>query len=162
MLLGIVSDTHGQAVRLRTAVSLFERLGVDQIVHCGDVGGIRVFDELVGRRCRFVWGNTDVIEPALIAYLRTAGLPIPAAIPLRIETDGKVILVFHGHEAQFREVLAQGSGDYILHGHTHVARDERVGGIRVINPGALHRAAQYTVATLDTLSDAVAFHDIAR
>jgi predicted phosphodiesterase len=44
-----------------------------------------------------------------------------------------------------------------LHGHTHVARDERLGPLRVINPGALQRAAVHTVATLDLRTDQVGF-----
>jgi predicted phosphodiesterase len=45
----------------------------------------------------------------------------------------------------------------LLQGHTHVRADERVGTVRVINPGALHRAAQKTVATLDTETGEVKF-----
>jgi predicted phosphodiesterase len=41
----------------------------------------------------------------------------------------------------------------VLHGHTHEIRDERVGLTRVINPGALHRAARYTAAVLEPASD---------
>ena len=35
--------------------------------------------------------------------------------------------------------------------------DERVGTVRVINPGALFRAKERTVALLDTAADAVRF-----
>jgi hypothetical protein len=51
-----------------------------------------------------------------------------------------------------RSALAQGV-DYLCHGHTHVVRDERIGQTRVINPGALFRAARYTVALLDMAAD---------
>ncbi|RLS46748.1 MAG: metallophosphoesterase, partial [Planctomycetota bacterium] len=47
--------------------------------------------------------------------------------------------------------------DYLLHGHTHVCRDERHGATRIINPGALHRASEFTVALLDTDSDELQF-----
>jgi predicted phosphodiesterase len=43
--------------------------------------------------------------------------------------------------------------DYLLQGHTHVRLDECVGRTRIINPGALHRAAVKTVVTLDTRAD---------
>ena len=74
--------------------------------------------------------------------------------------SGKSIQVFHGHEPEFRRALRNPRADYILHGHTHVPRDERIGGARVINPGALHRARTYTVATLDLDRDALRFHEI--
>ena len=38
-------------------------------------------------------------------------------------------------------------------GHTHLPRDERIQGTRVLNPGALHAAQRYTVGLLDTTAD---------
>ena len=141
-------------------MELFDRLGVEMIVHCGDVGDVGVFDELAGRECRFVWGNMDEPGPGVEAYLASLGIPAPSVGGLTLEIDGKRILVFHGHEAAFRAAVAAASADYILHGHTHQPRDERVGRTRVINPGALHRTAARTVATLDTATDELRFHPI--
>ena len=50
----------------------------------------------------------------------------------------------------------------MVHGHTHVRRDERIGvgggkTVRVINPGALQRAREKSVAVLDTERDEVRF-----
>ena len=45
--------------------------------------------------------------------------------------------------------------DWLLHGHTHQVRDERIGRTRIINPGALQRARRYTVGLLDTESDSL-------
>ena len=160
MLIGIMSDSHGRHERVRTALALFDRLGVEHVIHCGDVGGIKVLDEMVGRPCRFVWGNMDDDEPGVSAYLQTIGLPKPGLPPTRLDLGGKTIAVFHGHEPEYRKALLNPTTDYILHGHTHVASDERVGAARVINPGALQRAAQYTVATLDLATDTVEFHEI--
>jgi predicted phosphodiesterase len=47
-----------------------------------------------------------------------------------------------------------GRYDYLFHGHTHVQDSNTIGSTRVINPGALSKAARYTFATLD-LPDAV-------
>jgi hypothetical protein len=38
-----------------------------------------------------------------------------------------------------------------------VRRDERVGKTRLINPGALHRTPQRSVAVLDTATDGLHF-----
>lgn len=159
MLIGILSDSHGRAMIVRRAVALFDRLGVEHIVHCGDVGGMEVFDELVGRPCTFVWGNTDVPDAGLLAYLATTGLSVPDEAPLRITLAGKRFAVFHGHEAGF-DRAAELEVDYVLHGHTHVPRDNRLGGKRIINPGALHRAKIKTVATLAPATDTLAFHSL--
>ncbi|MBN1512169.1 MAG: YfcE family phosphodiesterase [Phycisphaerae bacterium] len=158
MLIGILSDSHGRHLTVRRAVGLFDRLGVDLIVHCGDIGDESVLDELAGHPCRFVWGNMDQPGRGVDAYLGSTGIPVPNGNP--IEADGKTILIFHGHERAFHKAVSDEAADYILHGHTHQKRDERIGRCRVINPGALHRATPKSVATLDTATDTVVFYDI--
>ena len=160
MLIGILSDSHGQFLAVRQAMRLFDTLGVARVVHCGDIGGVEVFDELVGRPCIFVWGNMDLPDSGLFAYLRTVGIQPPDAVPFRVSLDDKTFAVFHGHEHGFNRAISRLEVDYILHGHTHVARDDRRGRTRIINPGALHRARRATVATLDTAEDELAFHNL--
>lgn len=160
MLVGICSDTHGQATAMRRAVATFDRLGVERIVHCGDVGGQLVFDELVGRQVRFVWGNTDRPGPGLLAYLQTVGLTVPSSVPLMLEWAGRNVAVFHGHEPGFPVATQTLKADYLFCGHTHLQRDERIGGLRIVNPGALHRARPRTVATLDLAADELTFHEV--
>ena len=160
MLIGICSDTHGDGSTMRRALELFDRAGVERIIHCGDVGGQAVFDELVGRPAHFVWGNMDRPGAALRTYLETVGIPVPEAVPLRLDWSGRRIAVFHGHERGFARAPATLAVDYILHGHTHVARDERMGSIRVINPGGLRRARVKTVATLNLATDELSFHEV--
>jgi len=160
MLVGILSDSHGRSLLVRKALALFDSLGASYVIHCGDVGGEPVFDELVGRACTFVWGNCDVPTAGLLEYLNSVGLPLPSATPAILSLDGARLAVLHGHEPQFARATSDLHVDYLLHGHTHVRRDERVGGMRVINPGALHRASPKTVATLDLRTDELRFHEI--
>ena len=161
MLLGILSDSHGEHRPVGEAMRLFDGLGVEYVIHCGDVGGTAVLDHFAGRRCGFVWGNMDLVNGGVRSYLNSVGLPPPSRPPLQLELDGKILWVFHGHERGFHKAVRAGEADYILHGHTHLARDERVGRTRVINPGALHRARPKTVATLDLTTDTLHFHEIA-
>lgn len=160
MLVGICSDTHNHREMLRRALAIFDRAGVERVIHCGDVGGQLVFDELVGRQVWFVWGNTDVPSPGLRAYLQTVDLPTPSSVPLMLEWAGRSIAVFHGHEPDFRSAPQTLDVDYILCGHTHARRDQRLGRVRIINPGALHRARPRTVATLDLAADELTFHEV--
>jgi len=173
VILGILSDSHGRQRRTARAVRLLQTLGAEAFVHCGDLGGEAVLDELAGRRVWFVWGNTDSVDPPLRNYARVLGLPVPETIPLRLELDGRSLAVFHGHEPQFTRLArllrseqfaaferAGGDYDYILYGHSHKANDTRVGHVRLINPGALDRARPHTVATLDLKRDLVQFWQV--
>lgn len=158
MILGILSDSHGKHQRVARAIQLLQGLGAEAFIHCGDVCGEQVFDQLAGLRAWFVWGNTDDRDPVLERYVESLGLPLPQTVPLRVALDGREIAVFHGHESEFARLPAFAAGcRYVLHGHTHVARDVNVGPLRVINPGALHRAPVYSVATLDLQKDEVKF-----
>jgi hypothetical protein len=160
MLVGILSDSHGRAGPVRRAMAVFDELGVQHMIHCGDVGGPEVFDELLARPLTFVWGNTDEVSRSLLAYVSGLGLTPPTETPTRVTLEGKAFAVFHGHEPGFASSVAHPDVDYLLHGHTHTTRDERNGRTRVINPGALHRARPKTVATLDTNTDRLTFHEI--
>ena len=157
MLVGILSDSHGRHLRVRRAMSLFREAGVRQVIHCGDVGGGDVFEEVVGIPFAFVWGNTDDAWGGLSTYVEGLGLAVPHEVPTRLSLDGKTFAVFHGHEPGFGTAEASLDVDYLLHGHSHEARDDRRGGTRIINPGALHRAREKTVAILDTETDDLQF-----
>lgn len=169
MILGILSDTHGRSQRAGLAKRLLKQQGAEVFVHCGDVGSIEVFEQFSGERFHFVWGNTDSFSLHDLPYIESLGITPPRQIPLQLEYAGKRIGVLHGHEPQaapyapdvgVRAVAfspAVAMFDYVLHGHTHEVRDERRGGTRIINPGALHRAAVYTVSTLDLSRDLLKF-----
>lgn len=159
MLVGILSDNHGHCKPVRQAVRLFDQLGVTHIIHCGDVGGMDVFDEIIDRPLTFVWGNTDMPNSSIYAYLDVVNIKPPSDVPVLITLDDKRFAVFHGHEVAF-EYAQELDVDYVLHGHSHVKRDENINGLRFINPGALHRAARKTVATMDTSTDELIFHKI--
>jgi putative phosphoesterase len=160
MVVAILSDSHGRVDAVRRALDVLAPFEPAAYFHCGDVGGLEVFDQFVGKRFWFVWGNTDRADAATYTYLQTVGLPSPNG-PVCVTLDGKSIAVFHGHERQFKQACRQPSTDYIFHGHTHSKADHRVGRTRVINPGALHRAAVRTVATLNLATDDLQFHVIA-
>lgn len=156
MKLGILSDSHGRVALVQQALAVLDEAGADAIVHCGDVGGIEVLEEMAGRKCWFVWGNTDESRPAWRRRIERLGLPWPTE-PVELNVDGKRVGVFHGHELGFRMAVENVLYDYILYGHTHEAHDQRIGPMRVINPGALHRTSRRTVALLEPATDRLEF-----
>jgi len=53
--------------------------------------------------------------------------------------DDRYLVVTHGDDEAVLEELIRGEQfPYVCHGHTHRIRDERIGRVRVLNPGALH------------------------
>lgn len=162
MRIGILSDSHGHHERVRNALDQLQAAGAERFIHCGDVGGEAVLDAMAGYDLWFVWGNTDLDTALLERYAASIGLHPPTNVPVRLEWAKKHIHVYHGHERAFHPIgrgLALGDltivqraadgADYIFHGHTHVAADQRIGSMRVINPGALYRVGTHTCCLLD-------------
>ena len=159
MRIGVLSDSHGRADMTARAVALLDRAGVDVLIHLGDVGGERVIDDLAGRPARLVFGNCDFDHKVLGRYAEHLGLinDHPAG---RLIDGEKTVAFTHGHlEREMRRLLAE-KPDYLLHGHSHEVRDERLDGTRIVNPGALFRARRYTVVVLDVQRDSVEFLEI--
>ena len=154
--LGILSDSHGRSDLVRRALDVLARMGAQAVVHCGDVGGLDVLDQLAGWKAWFVWGNTDFPRPSWRRHIDALRLPWPDG-PLEIPLARKRIAVFHGHELACHQALTAARHDYLLHGHTHQPDDYRIEKMRVINPGALHRVPFKTVALLDLATDELHF-----
>lgn len=157
MIVGILSDTHDRPRAMAAAVELLRKGGAEFFIHCGDVGSEHMLDYLAGLRAAFVWGNNDWDRLPLQRYAQDLGIACYGAFG-ELDLGGKKFAVMHGDDfALTKRVLAEQRHDYLLQGHTHVRSDKRVGRVRCINPGALHRAREKTVALLDTGTDALSF-----
>jgi uncharacterized protein len=127
----VLADTHN---RLPDIVSEMAR-DADEIWHLGDVCVETILDELraIGPRVTHVRGNCD------------SNFEWPLAIDL----------VRSGLKFRLQHVPPDRSPDdvdVLLHGHTHVPRDERRGGVLFLNPGCVtrpNRGAPASVAWLE-------------
>jgi hypothetical protein len=161
MLIGIVSDTHDKADAMAAAVRMLRERGAEFFVHCGDVGSTRVLDHLAGLPACFVFGNCDWDRASLKRYAKDIDLACHDSFG-DLTLAGKRIAVIHGDDHVLkRRLLTEQQHDYLLQGHSHVREDTRVGRIRLINPGALHRANPKTAALLDTATDELEFIEVA-
>ncbi len=155
VIIGLLSDTHGWPAPAAAAVRILVANGAQQLLHAGDVGGTEIIDILAGHPAAFVWGNNDFDRPGEAAYATQIGVNCLDAFG-ELDLDGKKIALTHGDdEALVRWILEGQRHDYLITGHTHVRHDRRVGRVRWINPGALHRVGTKTVALLDTSTDAL-------
>jgi hypothetical protein len=136
MRIAVISDTHDRLPpQIITAIT-----AADEIWHLGDVCNPRVLDLLssLGPKVRVVRGNCDEY----------------AAWPLTIDVE------LAGHRFHLEHIpprAAPPGCDFFLHGHTHVPRDETIGGVRFLNPGCItrpNRGAPASYAWLELGPDA--------
>lgn len=160
--IGLISDTH-LPDRLRALppvlASLFE--GCDLLLHAGDVGELRVLDEL--RRIApvvAVHGNDDTAE---------AQRELPEQQLVTIA--GRRILLWHSHDpdraaelrlreadswavllGRIRERARRAGATLAVFGHIHVPLQQEEDGILLVNPGALAPGNHYLRQRLQTVA----------
>ena len=161
VIVGLLSDTHGRAAAAATAVQALRAAGAEFLIHAGDVGPADpILGHLGAVPSAFVFGNNDWDRQDLERHAATLGVRCLGDAG-ELELGGKRFYVLHGDDGTaMRRALDGQQYDYLLHGHTHVKRDQRVGRTRVINPGALYRAREKTVAVLDTGEDRLTFLNV--
>ncbi|MDB6168746.1 MAG: phosphodiesterase, family [Verrucomicrobia bacterium] len=118
MRIAVISDTHD-----RYPPSLPERLrAADEVWHLGDVCAPVVLEAFLGlgKPLLVVRGNCDEND----------------AWPASLTVEREAVRFFLIHIPPAR---APSGCDALLHGHTHAARDEMIGGVRWLNPGSLTR-----------------------
>lgn len=153
MKVGLVSDTHGL---LRPELfDLFD--GVERILHAGDVGDEEILDDLAAiAPVTAVWGNVD--GESVRRRTREQA---------ELECDGVRVVLVHGHGVADPDELPGlfPDADVVVHGHTHVPRCERVGGLWLVNPGSagprrIDRPVTAAVAELRPDGVRVRHHDL--
>ncbi|MFM8818911.1 MAG: metallophosphoesterase family protein [Phycisphaerales bacterium] len=156
---GLLSDSHARWERTKRAIEALRARGATTFIHCGDVEDALVLDQLAGLDAHLVWGNCDWNRGTLERYARDLGIAVHGDAG-ELEIDGRRVAFTHGHEpVPMRDAVATGAA-YLVHGHTHERRDERRGGTRIVNPGALHRAPTFTVAVLVPAEDRLEFLEV--
>lgn len=164
MKLGILSDTHNHRGNLTAALEAFRREGIATLVHCGDMTGPALVPLFTGFELHYVFGNVDGGPAEVAKAIRDLGKTNTAGREYHGEFDGKSVAVTHGDHADLlEELIRSGQFDYVLHGHTHRRRDERIGRTRVINPGALGglHVQSRSICILEPASDQPRFVEIA-
>src|SRR5438094_4322683 len=123
----VVADTHNKLPQQLVDLAG----GADEIWHLGDVCAEIILDELraIGPPVTIVRGNCDSnSEWPLVVDLVRGGLRFRLQhIPPDVPPDDV---------------------DVVLHGHTHVPRNEKRGGVLFLNPGCVARPNQGSPASV--------------
>jgi hypothetical protein len=118
MNIAVIADTHDRLpAHVMAAIT-----AADEIWHLGDVCRPEIVEELrtLGPKIRVVRGNCDdCCDWPLTLDFALGGRQFHLEhIPARVAPEGS---------------------EFFLHGHTHVPRDETIGGVRFLNPGCITR-----------------------
>lgn len=152
MLLGVVSDSHGQMAPTRAAVRMLESFAPEVVVHCGDIGSTEVIELFAPWPTHFVFGNVDGDDRHLRSAIAAAGQTCHGRFG-SLELAGRRIALLHSDDAKrFRETIHSGDYDLVCYGHTHHAEHHLEGNTLVLNPGAIFRATPHSIAVVDLVT----------
>jgi len=121
MRIGIISDTHG-LLRPEAQRAL---LGVQLIIHAGDVGAPEILTQL------------KLIAPVFAVRGNVDTQPWAQELPLTtvVETSGFSLYVLHNLQDLDLKPKAAGF-DAVISGHTHQAAERHEAGVFYLNPGS--------------------------
>src|SRR5262249_18243002 len=117
----VLADTHD---RLPDTVSKIARTA-DEIWHLGDVCAESVLDEL------------RAIGPPVTVVRRNCDSNFEWPLVVDLVRDGLTLRLQHIPPDHLPDDV-----DVVLHGHTHVPRNEKRGSVLFLNPGCVTRANQ--------------------
>ena len=138
--IAVIADTHD---RFPESVAL-DIASADEIWHLGDVCCSATLEQVekLGPPVIVVRGNND--------FFQTWPMEVT------LERHGRSVRLIHIPPASTK----LGSTDFLLHGHTHVPRNETISGVRILNPGAVGKAnkgAPPSYAWLSLTPDGIAW-----
>jgi len=166
MKLGILSESHGSVFRTKAGMRQLLSHPVETVIHCGDIGSESVVIELQSwleaKKIPFyaVLGNVDYPDDAFLHLSKPGEFEILGRFG-DVKIANKRIAIVHGDDTtKLSFAITSGDYDYVFTGHTHQKDDRRYENTRVINPGAVYRSSEPTVAILDLANDALEFLSI--
>lgn len=150
----LLSDTHGNVAGMEKAVEAFGK-NADIIVHCGD-----------GTRGEAQWLRENISHAEVVCVRGNCDFMGGLNDVEFIDVYDKHIMITHGHLFGVKYGLenlsykAEEEGAQLaFFGHTHICADERLGNVRMINPGSLgHFEPTCAVVEIDEKGNVLVNH----
>ena len=135
MVIGVTGDTHNNLKNIKIICSIFNENSTDLVFHTGDISLAKSLLAFKHLKCPLiaVLGNNDIEERK---SLEEAANNFNCKIfeePYFMNINEKRFAVLH-HPELINEEMTK-NNDFILHGHTHRYRLEKIGNCLVFNPG---------------------------
>jgi len=144
MQVGVISDTHDNLYNLERAAKILKGMGVDRIIHLGDIVSpftlARLAELFEGTNITVIFGNNCGEKVGLLRVAESLGVNLLDP-PVEVEISSRKFLLIHGWGPASltrqiaRALAAQGSWDGVLYGHTHEPHVDYIKGRLLLNPG---------------------------
>jgi putative phosphoesterase len=151
MRIGLMADTHDRLDAVEAAIDFFNRQGIRDILHAGDLVSPLVVPKFskLEAKLHYVWGNNEGDREFIRVKFGEIGV-IPLGDFAALELSGRRIALVHGtHEHIVDSLVSSGIYDVVVRGHTHKAEIVE-GKTLLVNPGEVcgYLSGRRTVALL--------------
>ncbi len=159
MLIGIISDTHDNLIKIREAVNKLNELNVELVLHAGDFVSpftIKEFQKLKSKMIT-VFGNNDGDKNLLTQKLIQINAIVNNYFAV-LNLDGLKAFLTHGNDERvINDIIKANLFDLLIRGHTHKKEVRKEGKTLIINPGEVcgYLSNESTIAIFDTISKKV-------
>ncbi len=163
MKVAVISDSHDNLKGLKWAFETINALGIQNVIHLGDVISPFVptrIAEIYNGNMWFVLGNNDGDHIKLSQNIKKFGWFVSRSSPIFLEIGGKNFVLMH--EPFIVEKLAETKNfDFVLYGHLHKVDIRKVGSCVILNPGEIYGyiSGKCSFAIIDLESGNVEFHE---
>lgn len=151
----VVSDTHGNIRRLKHVLGFAKEIGAGALIHCGDWDNVETIKAALEAKVKLYTtsGNADVNSE--IVELLKKNKVVFDELFLQVEIGGKKIGISH-YKYELVKRVPEGL-DIGFFGHTHRKEEVLVGGVRLVNPGAIFKTDRPSFVVYDIDEDKVEF-----
>ncbi|MDD5738736.1 MAG: metallophosphoesterase [Candidatus Pacebacteria bacterium] len=160
MLIGIISDTHDNAINLLKAVKIFNEKNVGLVIHCGDWVSpfMPDFCESLEAKVISVWGNNEGDIYRFLTRQEKKKWNIEFNnVAVELNIDDRNLIAYHGDSKPLLGALIDSQKyDAVFSGHTHTVLNEMKGKTLHVNPGSTSGLCEskitdnITIATYNT------------
>jgi len=136
MKIAILSDIHDNIWNLKKVLKRIKKEKCEAILFCGDYCAPTVAKLIIELKLPTyaVFGNVDGAHYEITKLAENLSYYYQFKEMAEVELGGKKIALCH--YPQLAEGLAHtGKYDAVFHGHTHKARQEKIGKTLIVNPG---------------------------
>ena len=140
MKVAVISDSHDNLKGLKWAFETINSLGIDRVIHLGDIISPFVPTRIAEMYKGNLWavlGNNDGDHLRLSQNFKKFGWFVSRSSPIFLEIGGKNFVLMH--EPFIVEKLAETKNfDFVLYGHLHKVDIRRMGTCVILNPGEIY------------------------
>ena len=135
MIIGVTGDTHNNLKNIKNICGIFNESTTDLVFHTGDISLAKSLLAFKDLKCPLIaiLGNNDIEEKqSLINASKSFNCKIFEE-PYFKKINNKTFSILHHPDRIDEEMISK--CDYIIHGHTHRYRLDKVNECIIFNPG---------------------------